>query len=183
MWAWSVALWRSTPDHKVSVYKRRGRRDFLYHAIIFLLSWFGFRDCLFVPLKLPEFELVWCESLLCVIEVDSVDTALNLCRLARLRAHEWQRRRCFVRRSPPIHSFPVDQVLSYFSVLFTCLNIRESSWCKFHVQLVHHRLCAAFNLPSGHESSYRACDELLLPSNSRKIYNYVWTRPVAAAAL
>lgn len=62
MWAWSAALWRSTPDHKVCVFKRRDRPDSLHHLIISsLLSGFGFPDCLFAPLKLPEFELVWCE--------------------------------------------------------------------------------------------------------------------------
>lgn len=38
-------------------------------------------------------------------------------------------------------------------------------------------------MPSGHEGSYCACAELVLHSDSRKIYNYVGTTPGASAEL
>lgn len=49
----SVAVY---PRSQGKCFKRRGISWIMASSL--LLSWFGFRDCLFVPLKLPEFELV-----------------------------------------------------------------------------------------------------------------------------
>lgn len=81
MWAWSAALWPSTPDHKV-----RDRREALYQLIVSFCS-HGLASLTACLSLLPEFELVWCE----IAAVRDRNMALNLCRPARLRVHEWQR--------------------------------------------------------------------------------------------